>query len=285
MFISCAYHNGSSSRDVLYVQLVGMGITRKKHRRYKKRARKHTRHQRGGVHPDRTYVFIVAYRAKAPHTARRDELKRCIDSIKTAFAKYKRKYKVFIVEQNNDYPFNLGILKNIGFLEEEKVPNPARVYLHMNTDYSIDSNKEFPKELEEFDGNGFFDLYSVGEGTYIGGCTCFNSDVFKKINGFPTNLYGWGADDTALLKRVEKFKVPHILSGVLNNGWILADAGSDSVNSSSKPRTNFENFAKIKDDSDTNGLTTTVYTVDGDGEFKDDANHVVHKLVNFEYKP
>jgi hypothetical protein len=230
-------------------------------------------------------VFIIAYRAKAQHALRKDELKRCIDSIKTAFVKYNRKYKIFIVEQNNEYPFNLGLLKNIGFLEEEKVPNPARVYLHMNTDYSIDSSKEFPKELDDFDGNGFLDLYSVGPGGYIGGCTCFNSDVFKKINGFPINLYGWGADDTALLKRVQKFKIPHIVGSALKIGWVSVDKGSDSIDVPIKDKTNFENLGKIKDDSDTNGLTTTVYTVDGDGEFKDDAANVVHKLVNFEYKP
>ena len=243
--------------------------------------------QSGGIlHPDRTYVFIIAYRARPPYTTRRGELKNCIKSIINAFTKYKKKYKIIIVEQNNDYPFNMGILKNIGFLEEEKLRNTSRVYIHINADYTFDSSKEFPKELDAFDGNGFLEIYNsckVGN-TLIGSCTCFNSDVFKKINGFPTNIYGWGAEDNALLERVNKYKVPHIVGPLMNNGWIIVDTGSNAINLSKK-NSGPVNLKKVKNDSATNGLTTTVYTVDGDGEFNDTTKKIVHKLINFEYNP
>lgn len=241
--------------------------------------------QKSGVE-GRTYVFIIAYRSRGNNAVRRDELAHCIDTIKRGFTAYKRKYKIMIVEQNNDYLFNLGLLKNIGFLEEEKVSNRSRVYLHMNVDYSIDTTKEFPKELDDFDGNGFLDIYNVDTtvDTIIGGCTCFNADVFKKINGYPIGLYGWGADDAALRNRVNYHKIPYIVNAVTNSGWIIVDGGADARDPE-KQITWQENMTKATDDIEKTGLTSTVYTVDGDGEFKDTANHVVHKLVNFEYKP
>ena len=90
------------------------------------------------------------------------------------------------MEQNNEHPFNMAYLKNIGFLEGEKTYNTLKVYLHMNADYYIDTTKEFPKELDDFNEEGVLDIHSVDKedkSHFVGGCCCFNAESFIKING------------------------------------------------------------------------------------------------------
>jgi hypothetical protein len=41
--------------------------------------------------------------------------------------------------------------------------------------------------------------------SYFGGIVAFNRKMFKKINGFPNNFWGWGGEDDELLKRTKKF--------------------------------------------------------------------------------
>ena len=125
-----------------------------KHALYK--PRKSNLKKKGGV-INTTYVFIIHYRARHPQEKRREQLIAALNSIKEAFTKYKKQHRIIIIEQNNDLPFNTGLLKNIGFLEGEKLYNIPKLYLHFNVDYSIDKTKEFPKELDDFDGNGFLD--------------------------------------------------------------------------------------------------------------------------------
>jgi hypothetical protein len=206
-----------------------------------------------------------------------------IKSVKESFTAHGKKFKVNVVEQNNDHPFNMAILKNIGFLEAEKKYNISKVYLHINADYYIDTSKEFPKELEEFDGNGVLDIYSLDKDDkngYIGGCCCFNSDTFKKVNGFPNTLHGWGGDDVAFRRRVTTMGVPYIRNSLTNNGWILVEDMTPRNDSRGS-----ENHEKAQaSDIMSNGLNTCVYTNDGPGEFNDETQDVYHVLYSYPYE-
>ena len=257
----------------------------KRHRRRVRRTRKHRR-KFGGSFPvdkDRTYIFIVSYRARPPHEIRKGQLQRMIKSITESFTGYSKKFKIIVVEQNNDLPFNRALLKNIGFLECEKKYHTSKVYLHINADYYIDTSKDFPKELEEFDGNGVLDIYSIDKDDtsgYIGGCCCFNSDTFKKVNGFPNNLHGWGGCDIAFRYRVDTIGVPYIRNSLTNNGWILTEDATPR-NGSRNP----ENMEKGKaGDIMSNGVNTCVYTNDGPGEFNDETQNVYHALYSYPYE-
>jgi len=260
----------------------------KANKRYKRRRMRTRRHRRkiGGAalkNENRTYVFIVPYRARHPHEIRKEQLKRLINSVTECFTARGIKFKIIIVEQNNEHPFNTAILKNIGFIEGEKKYNISKVYLHMNADYYIDTSKEFPKELEEFDGNGMLDIYSIDKDDtsgYIGGCCSFNSDTFKKVNGFPNNLHGWGGCDTTLRYRVDKIGVPYIRNSLTNNGWILVEDKTPR-NGSRNPE-NIEKGKKI--DIMSNGVNTCVYTNDGPGEMNDETQNVYHALYSYPYE-
>ena len=236
---------------------------------------------KSGGNIERTYVFIIPYRARVPHEIRKVQVKKCIDSISSCFIKHNKKFKIIVAEQNNDYPFNTALLKNIGFLEGEKKYNIPKVYLHMNADYYIDTLRDFPKELDEFDGNGVLDIYSIDKedkNHYVGGCCCFGVESFMKVNGFPNNLFGWGGCDVAFRYRVNTLGIKYIRNALTNSGWILV--GDDTERDTTL---NNENVKKAKCDIMSNGLNTCKYNVDGFGEFNDESHNVYHLLLNFSY--
>ena len=74
------------------------------------------------------------------------------------FTKNNIEYKIMICEQNDSNRFNRGKLLNVAFLACEKGFNFPKKYFHMNTDYTIDVTREFPKQLLELT-DGFIDLY------------------------------------------------------------------------------------------------------------------------------
>jgi len=49
---------------------------------------------------------------------------------------------------------------------------------------------------------------------FFGGITSFDSNTYKKINGYPNNFFGWGGEDDALLNRlkINKIKIYNLKS-------------------------------------------------------------------------
>jgi hypothetical protein len=249
------------------------------------RRTKRTRRKQKGA--GRTYVIIIPYRARGDNHMRKGQLKECLESIVASFTKYKRNYKVMVVEQNNDFVFNFGLVKNIGFVEAEKQFTMPKMYMHMNCDYKINVDMEFPKEIDAFSGPGFLDVYTMfpGADAIIGSSTVFDADTYKKVNGFPNNLVGWGAEDGLLNQRVKIMKVPHIENTVTNNGWIQNPNHEASPRNGSKHdgnwgrgSTNLNSKGFLK----SNGVNSCVYKMDGDGEFNDASKGIRHIKVNFE---
>jgi hypothetical protein len=258
-------------------------------RKHKKFTRKHRTRKRvkkikiqyGGI-DERTYIFIIPFRARPPHEIRKEQVKRCIDSIVSCFTKHNKKFKIIIAEQNNDYPFNMALLKNVGFLEGEKKYTMSKVYLHMNADYYIDISKDFPKELDDFHEEGVLDIFTISKNDsdgYVGGCCCFNAESFIKINGFPNNLFGWGGDDTAFRYRLDTIGVKYMRNSLTNNGWIISSDDRAPRNTDN----NGLNLKKATGDIISNGLNTCKYNIDGTGELNDQLRNINHILINFVY--
>jgi hypothetical protein len=109
-------------------------------------------------------------------------------------------YQIFVVEQNDNKPFNRGKLLNIG-AEYAIKNNFDYICFHdvdmlpINVDYSY---PEVPTSLisesENNEGSIFF--------SYFGGITAFNVQDFKAVNGYSNNYWGWGFEDTDLFYRV-----------------------------------------------------------------------------------
>jgi hypothetical protein len=103
-------------------------------------------------------------------------------------------FELIIVEQCDTKPFNRGKLLNIGFIEAEKRGCDYVVFhdvdmLPIDVDYSY---SDIPIHLATNIANN---------PTYFGGVTIFPNKLFKDINGFPNEYWGWGFEDDELLRR------------------------------------------------------------------------------------
>jgi hypothetical protein len=116
-------------------------------------------------------------------------------------------YMIYVVEQSNDKrKFNRGALLNIGFLAAQD--DGCNVFVFHDVDllpseelkeYYIEPPVSSPVHIA-----AVWDRYNNNP-NYFGGIVAFNSDSFKKINGYPNNFWGWGGEDDELFNRVRHF--------------------------------------------------------------------------------
>ena len=109
-------------------------------------------------------------------------------------------YELIVVEQADDLPFNRGKLLNIGFEYAVRKQCDYVVFhdvdmLPIDVDYSY---SDVPIHL----ANGFTNSDREIFDTYFGGVTLFPIDLFKKVNGYSNEYWGWGFEDDDLLMRL-----------------------------------------------------------------------------------
>ena len=135
---------------------------------------------------------IVPYRKRPGH------LRKFRESIESYLKD--QDYELIVVEQNDDLPFNRGKLLNIGFQQAIRKGCDYVVFhdvdmLPVDVDYSY---SDVPIHL----ANGFTNSDREIFDTYFGGVTLFPVDLFKKVNGYSNEYWGWGFEDDDLLMRL-----------------------------------------------------------------------------------
>ena len=117
-------------------------------------------------------------------------------------------YELIIIEQADDKEFNRGKLLNIGFIKAIELQCDYVVFhdidmLPVVADYSY---SDIPIHLiSEFDlpdgvSRELFD-------DYFGGVTLFPCNIFKQINGYTNEYFGWGFEDDNLLLRCKENQI------------------------------------------------------------------------------
>lgn len=150
--------------------------------------------------------IVVPYRDRPDHLARflahmaayfsRDKLDRHIP------------YRITVVEQAGDDPFNGGMLKNAGFLLTRDRAEYACFhdvdYLPIWADYSYPSR---PARLVWYGADrvpvapGSVRLIRHDHRTYFGGVVMFTRTQFEQVNGYSNQFWGWGFEDVDLRNR------------------------------------------------------------------------------------
>lgn len=135
-------------------------------------------------------AFVIPYRDRKAH----------LDQFLPALESYmKVPYEVFVIEQDNNLPFNRAMLINIGF----QIMSPYCDYmishdvdmLPVTADYSPSAAAHLATQCSQFG-------YKMPYPAYFGGVNVFSKEVFQDINGFSNKFWGWGAEDDDLLQRV-----------------------------------------------------------------------------------
>ena len=149
-------------------------------------------------------AIIVCYRDSSDGS-RGKQLKMYIKVAKTLYTQV-FDYDFYIIEQSEDKElFNIGKLKNIGF----EISNKKGGYInYIFTDIDMIPDHELIqyftglKDTNEFSICGTRYSTGVDKKPFLGGLISVNEKVFKKINGYPNNYYGWGEDDSLFIRMV-----------------------------------------------------------------------------------
>jgi hypothetical protein len=148
-------------------------------------------------------AIIIPFRDTTPDNVRTKQLSTFIQYM-TTFFKENNDYKIFVIEQSTDNrKFNRGKLLNIGF----KIAESEGFNLFLFHDVDLLPSKELYKWYTTKNANpvhvaSVWKRYNY-EG-YFGGVVSFPANLFKLINGFPNNLWGWGGEDDELGTRVRE---------------------------------------------------------------------------------
>jgi glycosyl transferase family 7 (putative galactosyltransferase) len=147
-----------------------------------------------------------------PYRDRADQLARFLRHITLYFQRDKidkdRPYRITVVEQEAGRPFNIGALRNIGFLlteaESEQVCFHDVDYLPIWADFRpVDR----PTRLlwhgaEKVPIEGSAQLFvNHDHKKYFSGVVMFPSAVFRRLNGYSNSYWGWGYEDTDIRTR------------------------------------------------------------------------------------
>jgi len=159
--------------------------------------------------------IITIFRNNTTGT-REKEKKLFLKIMPTLLQKYCN-FKIYIIEQSDDgEEFNIGKLKNIGF---EIASNDENFNNYIFSD--IDTLPDY-ELMEYFFIKMKYPISLASKGTrwtkknirinkiFLGALLGFDPLVFKKINGYPNNFWGWGGEDDALMVRLIKNNIKKV---------------------------------------------------------------------------
>ena len=136
-----------------------------------------------------------------PYRNREQHLHHFIEHSVPIIQKHMPNTKVVVVEQGNDKLFNRGMLLNVAFKEYK---TKTKYFITHDVDINpteIFVSNHYNSDVEPFTVQGLF----TSVWNTLGGIVKISSEDVHTLNGFPNDIWGWGAEDTALQKRVEFF--------------------------------------------------------------------------------
>lgn len=141
-------------------------------------------------------IIIIPYRNREQH------LRYFIENTVPLFEKHLPNSKVVVVEQNEGKTFNRGKLLNVGFKEYE---NKTKYFITQDVD--INPSENIVKNVYTNINHPIYRIYSAHNSS-LGGIVKLSYDTVISVNGFPSNIWGWGIEDRALYYKCLITQIP-----------------------------------------------------------------------------
>jgi hypothetical protein len=222
-------------------------------------------------------VYIVV-----PYRNREEQLQKFVEIYSLFLFDYN--IRIIIVEQGNNDTFNRGIVKNIGYDFICKNYNITNKDIFVLNDLDTIPNDNLTFQYNnQINDNTIHHVFGF-KNMCLGGVLRMKFETFKKCNGFPNNFWGWGGEDTCLMKRCEKLGINIDNSNIIEVGSSLVkDLGrptfekfDQSMNWSHVCYSNAETLEMLT----SNGLSNLTYKINNIKELTD---RITKLTVDFEH--
>lgn len=154
-----------------------------------------------------------------PFRKREEQLKIFLHHLHPVLQRQQLFYRIIVVEQLADDPFNRAGLFNVGFAEALKI-SPFNCFIFTDVDLLPEDDRNYygcptsPRHMsvavDKFE-------YRLPYATIFGGVGAFTKKHFEEINGMSNLFWGWGGEDDDLYKRISsvglKLTRPSMLLG------------------------------------------------------------------------
>ena len=147
-----------------------------------------------------------------PYRNREKQLEYFIKNSYPLLKKVLKELEIVIVEQTDERLFNRGKLLNIGFTLYK---NTGMNFFTHDVDLNPRLNTIEELYTKNIGDDEIMGIYTSGCNT-LGGIIKFKKNSYRKTNGFPNEIWGWGTEDKALQNRAE-FKSIKISKNILSN--------------------------------------------------------------------
>ena len=138
-------------------------------------------------------IILIPYRNREEH------LKYFLENTAPKLKERIENLEILIIEQSDDGKlFNRGKVLNVGF---KYYDNDEYYYITQDVDTNPKHETAFYHYKNEIP-NFFFRIYSSFCNT-LGGIVKFKGNIFREVNGFPNNYWGWGQEDIVLMRRAQ----------------------------------------------------------------------------------
>ena len=113
-------------------------------------------------------------------------------------------YRIYVVDQRDDHPFNRATLLNIGAVEAMK-HEQYQCFIFHNVDLLPENDNNIygctdqPKHMSVDVSTLNYKLYHEKQ---FGGVSQMSVPKFYKVNGYSNKFWGWGAEDDNMASRI-----------------------------------------------------------------------------------
>ncbi|XP_022914033.1 beta-1,4-N-acetylgalactosaminyltransferase bre-4 [Onthophagus taurus] len=152
---------------------------------------------------NKSLALIIPFRCRAEH------LLIFLNHMHPFLKRQKLDYTIFIIEQDDDGPFNRAMLMNIGFKEALKRRNYDYFIFH-DVDLLPEDDRNLytcPIQPRHMSVAVNTMNYKLPYSRIFGGVSAITREHFEILNGFSNSFWGWGGEDDDMSNRIAYHKL------------------------------------------------------------------------------
>ncbi|XP_028409000.1 beta-1,4-galactosyltransferase 1-like isoform X2 [Dendronephthya gigantea] len=215
---------------------------------------------KGGASRPKTCQSLSKVAIIIPYRNRYQQLKIFLRHLHPILKRQLLDYRIIVVEQNGDTPFNRAMLFNIGYKEALKLHDFQCFVFHDVDLIPEDDRNSYgcPSRPRHLSVAVDTLHYRLPYATIFGGVSSLTKEQFEKINGFSNKFWGWGGEDDDLYKRITAVGYSLSRPNIVIGRYTMLQIGHKSAK---KDDRRHEKLETSEDRMSRDGLNTLKYDV------------------------